>query len=139
MHGQDLIHTRVDARLRKQNHAKSCLVAAGSDALLVVASGLIVGVDDGVRGDAVGVVRLSPGVDGVDVGDGVEHGAEKGEHFLKQRKRKGQTLLTAECTRRIAQPIQVDMHTWPVPKNTCETPRVSGQTVLGAIQRLDGR
>eukprot|EP00960_Hanusia_phi_P038580 753492-Hanusia_phi.AAC.7 len=46
------------------------LVATGGHALLVVAGGLIVGVDDGVRGDAVGVVRLSPGVDGVDV---IEH------------------------------------------------------------------
>jgi hypothetical protein len=58
------------------------LVVAGGDALLVVARRLIVGVDNGVRGDAVGVVRLSPGVDGVDVRDILEHGAtEEGEHY----------------------------------------------------------
>ncbi len=57
----------------------SCLVAAGSHALLVVGGGLIVGVDDGVGGNTVGVVGLSPGVDGVDI---VEHGGSKeGEHF----------------------------------------------------------
>eukprot|EP00292_Cryptomonas_paramecium_P027014 CAMPEP_0113687010 /NCGR_PEP_ID=MMETSP0038_2-20120614/15654_1 /TAXON_ID=2898 /ORGANISM="Cryptomonas paramecium" /LENGTH=58 /DNA_ID=CAMNT_0000607489 /DNA_START=77 /DNA_END=250 /DNA_ORIENTATION=- /assembly_acc=CAM_ASM_000170 len=49
--------------------APNNLVVAGSDALLVVAGRLIVGIDDGVGGDAVGIVRLSPGVDGVDVGD----------------------------------------------------------------------
>jgi hypothetical protein len=43
------------------------LIVAGGDALLVVARGLVVGVDDSVRSDTVGVVRLSPGVDGVDV------------------------------------------------------------------------
>ena len=58
------------------------LVVAGDDALLVVAGGLIVGIDDGVGGDTVGVVRLSPGVDGVDVRDILEHGGtEEGEHF----------------------------------------------------------
>ena len=36
------------------------LVAAGSHALLVVAGGLVVGVDDGVGGDAVGIVGLGP-------------------------------------------------------------------------------
>ncbi len=60
---------------------KKYLVVAGSHALLVVGGGLIVGVDDGVRGDTVGVMRLSPGVDGVDVRDVLEHGgAEEGEH-----------------------------------------------------------
>ena len=54
------------------------LIAALDHALLVVAGGLIVGVDDGVRGHTVGVVRLGPGVDGVNVGVGVE---EEGEHF----------------------------------------------------------
>ena len=54
------------------------LVAALDHALLVVAGGLVVGVDDGVGGHTVGVVGLGPGVDGVDVGVGVE---EKGEHF----------------------------------------------------------
>jgi hypothetical protein len=54
------------------------LIAAGGHALLVVAGGLVVGVDDGVGGHAVGVVGLGPGVDGVDV---VEHShGEKGEH-----------------------------------------------------------
>jgi hypothetical protein len=43
------------------------LIVAVGHALLVVAGGLIVGIDDGVGGNAVGVVRLSPGVDGVDV------------------------------------------------------------------------
>jgi hypothetical protein len=58
------------------------LVVAGGNALLVVAGRLIVGVNDGVRSDAVGVVRLGPGVDGVDVRDILEHGAtEEGEHF----------------------------------------------------------
>ena len=55
------------------------LVATGSHALLVVGRGLIVGVDDGVGGNTVGVVRLSPGVDGVDV---IEHGhGEESEHL----------------------------------------------------------
>ena len=43
------------------------LVAADLHALLVVARRGVVGVDDSVGGHAVGVVRLSPGVDGVDV------------------------------------------------------------------------
>ena len=34
------------------------LIAADGHVLMVVAGGLIVGVDDGVRGDAVGVVGL---------------------------------------------------------------------------------
>jgi hypothetical protein len=65
------------------NYSRMCdLVVAGNDALLVVAGRLVVGVDDGVRGDAVGVVRLSPGVDGVDVRNVLEHGAtEESEHF----------------------------------------------------------
>ena len=58
-----------------------CLIAALDHALLVVAGGLIVGVDDGVGGHAVGVVGLGPGVDGVDIGVGVE---EKGEHFCEE-------------------------------------------------------
>jgi hypothetical protein len=57
---------------------RSRLVAAGGHALLVVLGGLVVGVDDGVGGHAVGVVGLGPGVDGVDI---VEHGhGEEGEH-----------------------------------------------------------
>jgi hypothetical protein len=60
-----------------------CLVAALDHALLVVAGGLIVGVDDGVGGHAVGVVGLGPGVDGVDIGVGVE---EKGEHSASKQK-----------------------------------------------------
>jgi len=47
------------------------------------ASLLVVGVDDGVGGHTVGVVRLDPGVDGVDVCVGVE---EKGEHFCLKEK-----------------------------------------------------
>jgi len=58
--------------------APNNLVVAGSDALLVVAGGLIVGIDDGVGGDAVSVVRLSPRVDGVHVAVGVE---KEGEHL----------------------------------------------------------
>jgi hypothetical protein len=54
------------------------LVATLDHVLLVVAGGLIVGVDDGVGGHTVGVVRLGPGVDGVNVGVVVE---EEGEHF----------------------------------------------------------
>ena len=56
------------------------------DALLVVSGRLVVGVNDGVRGHTVGVVRLRPGVDGVDaigviLAARVKHGAdEKGEH-----------------------------------------------------------
>ena len=55
-----------------------CLVGADGHALLVVARGGVVRVDDGVGGHTVGVVGLGPGVDGVDVGVGVE---EEGEHF----------------------------------------------------------
>jgi hypothetical protein len=55
------------------------LIAAGGHALLVVARGLVVGVDDRVGGHAVGVVGLGPSVDGVDI---VEHGhGKKGEHL----------------------------------------------------------
>eukprot|EP00960_Hanusia_phi_P076653 768590-Hanusia_phi.AAC.24 len=57
------------------------LVSASNHALLVVAGRLVVGVDDGVGGDSVGVVRLSPGVDGVDVGVGVE---EESKHFCQE-------------------------------------------------------
>ncbi len=58
-----------------------CLIVAGGDALLVVGRRLIVGVDDGVRGHTVGVVRLSPGVDGVNIRNILENGAKKGEHL----------------------------------------------------------
>ena len=60
-------------QLLSRNHVKRQrlsvfrLIVADRDALLVVARGLIVGVDNGVRGNAIGVVRLSPGVDGVDI------------------------------------------------------------------------
>ncbi len=72
-----------------RRHPRVCnqagLVVAGGHTLLVVARGLIVGVNDGVRGDAVGVVRLGPGVDGVDVRDVFEHsGAEEGEHSAEE-------------------------------------------------------
>jgi len=43
------------------------LVATLDHALLVVAGRLVVGVDDGVGGHTIGVVRLGPGVDGVDI------------------------------------------------------------------------
>ena len=43
------------------------LIVAVGHALLVVAGGLIVGINDGVRGNTVGIVRLSPGVDGVNI------------------------------------------------------------------------
>ena len=66
-------------------HTTDRLVVAGNDALLVVAGRLIVGINDGVGGNTVGVVRLSPGVDGVDVRNVLEHGgAEKGEHFCQR-------------------------------------------------------
>ena len=71
------------------------LVVAGSNALLVVASRLIVGVDDGVRGDAVGVVRLSPGVDGVDVGDSVELG-EESEHLRTKKSVRSKSWVEKE-------------------------------------------
>jgi hypothetical protein len=45
----------------------SCLIATVLHALLVVARGAVVRVDRGVRGNAVGIARLSPGVDGVHV------------------------------------------------------------------------
>ncbi len=45
------------------------LVATVLHALLVVARGGVIGVNDGVRGDAVGVARLSPGVDGVNIAE----------------------------------------------------------------------
>ena len=55
------------------------LIGADGHALLVVRGGLIVGVDDGVGGHAVGVVGLGPGVNGVDI---IEHGeGENGKHF----------------------------------------------------------
>jgi len=65
--------------------APNNLVVAGSDALLVVAGGLIVGVDDGVGGNTVSIVRLRPGVDGVHVRNVLEHGGtEDGEHCCKK-------------------------------------------------------
>ena len=70
-----------------------CLIAALDHALLVVAGGLIVGVDDGVGGHAVGVVGLGPGVDGVDIGVGVE---EKGEHFCEEMVKKSQRVIRAK-------------------------------------------
>jgi hypothetical protein len=55
-----------------------CLVGADGHALLVVARGGVVRVDDGVGGHTVGVVGLGPGVDGVDI---IELGEEEeGEH-----------------------------------------------------------
>ena len=56
------------------------LIGADGHALLVVAGGLVVGVGDGVGGNAVGVVGLGPGVDGVDV-------VEEGEHFCTQHEK----------------------------------------------------
>jgi hypothetical protein len=63
-----------------QRH-NSNLVIASDDSLLVVARGLIIGINDGVRRNTVGVVRLSPGVDGVDVSVGVDQHGENGEHL----------------------------------------------------------
>jgi hypothetical protein len=79
------------------------LVAAGNLALLVVAGGLVVGVDDGVGGHAVGVVGLGPGVDGVDIRVGVKkHGhGEKGEHCFctrKHERNKAQHLTSTYST-----------------------------------------
>ena len=55
------------------------LISKDSHALLVVARGLVVGVDDRVGGHSVGVVGLGPSVDGVDI---IEHGHDKkGEHL----------------------------------------------------------
>jgi hypothetical protein len=86
------------------NYTIDRLVVAGDDALLVVAGGLIVGINDGVRGHTVGVVRLSPGVDGVDVRNVLEHGgAEKGEHFCSTkvhvRESRGKNLSMKENSR----------------------------------------
>ena len=76
-------HTRIAAT------AKKYLVVAGGHALLVVGRGLIVRVDDGIRGDTVGIVRLGPSVDSVDVRNVLEHGgAEEGEHSAVQRGKK---------------------------------------------------
>lgn len=68
------------------------LIGAVAHALLVVARGLIVGVNDGIRGNAVGVVRLRPCVDGVDVGD---EGAglllsKDGEHSARSARSRSQ-------------------------------------------------
>ena len=74
--------TQSTTQLHLSSMRTDHLIAALDHALLVVAGGLIVGVDDGVGGHTVGVVRLGPGVDGVNVGVGVE---EEGEHFCAQR------------------------------------------------------
>jgi hypothetical protein len=60
------------------NRLISRLIVADGHALLVVGGGLVVGVNDGVGGHAVGVVGLGPGVDGVDV---IQHGEKNGEHY----------------------------------------------------------
>ena len=74
-------HARVHIAMQFPVKRK-CLVARDVHALLVVARGLVVGVDDGVGGHTVGVVGLGPGVDGVNI---VEHGAGKdGEHCCCQ-------------------------------------------------------
>jgi hypothetical protein len=76
----------VHPEQRDSFHHTACdLVSAGGHALLVVARGLVVGVDDGVRSHSVGVVRLGPLVDGVDVGDDGALGSgvsKEGEHCL---------------------------------------------------------
>jgi len=74
--------TQSTTQLHLFSKRPDCLIAALDHALLVVARGLIVGVDDGVRGHAVGVVGLGPGVDGVNVGVGIK---EEGEHFCAQQ------------------------------------------------------
>ncbi len=66
------------------------LIATLDHALLVVAGGLIVGVDDGVGGQTVGVVRLGLGVDSVNVGVGVQ---EEGEHLCTKRHKDSQFVL----------------------------------------------
>ena len=82
------------ARRRSPSNGPCCLVAAGGHALLVVLGGLIVGVDDGVGGHAVGVVGLVPGVDGVDI---VEHGhGEEGEHRCCQKAHSAHVSFAAE-------------------------------------------
>ena len=78
------------------------LIVASDDTLLVVARGLIVGIDDGVRSHTVGVVRLSPGVDGVDVRDILEHGgAEEGEHSASYEQRVKKTLRIYQNMKRM--------------------------------------
>ena len=54
-------------------HTCACSVTADLHALLVVARRRVVGVNDGVRGDAIGVVGLGPIVDGVDVSEECLH------------------------------------------------------------------
>ncbi len=89
VHKAELLSQHDFTQSQKHKAGACCLIAAGGHALLVVASGLIVGVDDGVRGHAVGVVGLGPGVDGVDV---IEHGhGEKGEHLLSQNRSTAQS------------------------------------------------
>jgi hypothetical protein len=76
-------------------HSARASVSASSHTLLVIARGLIVGVDDSVRGNALSIQRLSPGIDGVDISELVflvntiavkisEHGAPEG-HELTDR------------------------------------------------------
>jgi len=71
------------------------LVAAGGHALLVVLGRLIVGVDDGVGSHTVSVVRIRPGVDGVDV---IEHGhGEKSKHLGTNNCQTGLEANTCGC------------------------------------------
>jgi hypothetical protein len=76
------IHSQYNTQLHLFSKRKDHLIAALDHAQLVAAGGLIVGVDNGARVHTVGVVRLGPGVDGVNVGVGVE---EEGEHFCAQQ------------------------------------------------------
>ncbi len=76
--------------------AEMHLIVAGGDALLVVGRRLIVGVDDGVRSHTVGVVRLSPGVDGVNIRNILENSAKEGEHFLQSIQQKIYYILISK-------------------------------------------
>ena len=77
--------TSVEVKMKRDQQAtcmRPCrLIGADGHALLVVAGGLVVGVDDGVGGDTVGVVGLGPRVDGVDVVGSALGADEEGEHF----------------------------------------------------------
>jgi hypothetical protein len=66
-------------------------IAASLKALLVVAGGLVIGVDNGVGGDSLSILHLSPGVDGIDIAELIvsvnaiaidsEHGALEGREL----------------------------------------------------------
>eukprot|EP00961_Rhodomonas_salina_P232479 3140896-Rhodomonas_salina.4 len=110
---------------RRITHEGS-LIPADLHALLVVGGGLVVGVGDGVRGDTVGVVRLRPGVDGVNV---LEHGhLEEGEHrSWKKSQVRPSCPSPPSCTATITQ-HSTGLKTHHVCQNTSNTPHIPHPT-----------